>query len=268
MPPKKRSLRSAGAAPKRQKPKPRRLLPLRRPNAASRELRERIVSESPLLRLPAELRRHSFEFVLGGALIHIHREDGKVQLYPCISTISEDEAYAQSKVPLDIRTDDDIPPFADRHDNCTPSLTRLGRERQKLRRVHRHQPLHLGLLRVCTQVYYETALLPFNSNVFAAKCGPSLSLFLASLLTQQRRELRALHFDIPCRTTLEEWNDHITPNLVKSIPGLRVVHLDMALYQIGRPIYNINRHPAVQASGYALFGVLRLQRLPLERSLW
>ncbi|OCL14808.1 hypothetical protein AOQ84DRAFT_230289 [Glonium stellatum] len=265
MPAEKRQLPPRGPAPKRYKAKPLRLLQLRKPNAASKAILERNSNQSPLLRLPAEVRNQIYEYALSRELVHVDvqgkESSREVCHWLCSAVISEQEAYDQSQVPLEIHHDDQIPLYSTRHERCVKPTSRRGSlgRRQKV--------LHMELLRSCKQVYQETALLPYTHNTFSFSSPDALTCFISTLIPDQRCALRAFHFRIPIDDMPQgtwPWNDAITVTLVKSLPGLRVLRLDLALGQHCQRLTNLARIPAVQDVGYVLPGVLCLQRLELE----
>jgi len=149
--------------------------------------------------------------------------------------------------PPEIHHDDRIPPYSTRHHWCTKPTARRGSlERQ-------HKLLHLGLLGTCKQIYQEAALLSYSLNTFSFSSADTLTRFTSALIPDQRRALRAFYFRIPIHDDVWStwpWNNAITVALVKSLPGLRVLRLDLELGQYCQRITNPARIPTVHFSTY------------------
>lgn len=131
---------------------------------------------------------------------------------------------AKTSRSLEIHHDDQIPPYSTRHHWCTKPTARRG----SLERWHKL--LHLGLLDTCKQTYQEAALLSYSLNTFSLSSADTLTRFTSALIPDQRRALRAFYFRIPIHDDVWStwpWNDAITVALVKSLPGLRVLRLDL-----------------------------------------
>ena len=124
-----------------------------------------------MLKLPAELRNEIYEYALGHNTLHISRyiahtrSRGCVILFKsCICTMHK------------WWSNDNDHPF--HHDMCRldPFVVRL----------------HLSLLRPCSQIYMEAALIPFMHNAFSFAHGPLLPQFISGLVPAQAAAMTAL----------------------------------------------------------------------------
>lgn len=179
-------------------------------------------TESPLLKLPAELRNRIYELVFGDYLIHVEHEkaesetshnslrlssrDKILRYYICKSSLTEDDAYQRSKdasldeqKPLNWFDDINIErywrmgdifhidPCKDRHENCVPHLPVPDWIARWENRTYTHlnKILNLDVTRVCRQIHDETKLLPFYLNIFAFRQATAFLGFFSSLRSFQ-----------------------------------------------------------------------------------
>jgi len=128
---------------------------------------------SPLLRLPAELRNQIYKYALGGHIVLLGTT----------------------------------------HELVYPRKPRLYPE----------EPIsHFALLRVCSQIHAEAALLPYSLNIFHFFTDPSsINAFMSSISTSQLGALTILVIQIKdvCRNP-----DYMSPHLIqcKSLKEIRI----------------------------------------------
>lgn len=180
-------------------------------------------TQSPLLRLPAELRNKIYKLVFGGYLIHVeHAEvrpgtgdkrleelfdlshlglsfrDKVLRYYICKSSLTEDDAYQRSKdASLNEQT-----PFKPNHmdmqnywrmgdrfhiDSCKDRHEYCIPDAPVTARMftHLNKILNLDVTRVCRQIHDETRLLPFYLNIFAFQQATGFLGFFSSLRSFQ-----------------------------------------------------------------------------------
>ncbi|KAM0711047.1 hypothetical protein Q7P35_001786 [Cladosporium inversicolor] len=155
-------------------PFPRRASTLTRPKIRSRKAKNahaHNTRSSPLLRLSAELHNRIYERVLGHNTLRMTRyvastsqRGGVIFFKSCICTVHEWSNHGADH------------PF--HHDIChlEPFVRRL----------------HLGLLRPCSQVYMEAALIPFTHNTFSLAHAPLLPQLISSLVPAQATAITSL----------------------------------------------------------------------------
>ncbi|KAF2008167.1 hypothetical protein P154DRAFT_568987 [Amniculicola lignicola CBS 123094] len=185
------------------------------PESTARQSRASVAvanaAEPPLLKLPAELRNHIYELVLGGQYIHVELNQRRhpnpdqsknlntdhLQLLAreLGSPIPEKEAYRRANDPSfnqQLPGDDRSKhwrygdPF--HIENCNHRHERCA--------VDAPQFLNLGFLRTCSQVHQEAKKLPFTANTFAFRSPLMLQLFVFGLAPAQYTLLRSLSFDM------------------------------------------------------------------------
>ena len=111
---------------------------------------ERNYSASSFLRLPPEIRLQIYNLVLGGQTLFITQDwpDFKDGEEPVYSTSPRTETTKE--LPMLYSWGKFQTKLAAKHDN----------------NVRSEDNYHVGLLRVCRQIYTETSLLPFQLNAF------------------------------------------------------------------------------------------------------
>lgn len=188
------------------------------------DLQQPNTTESPLLRLPAELRNRIYELVFGGYLIHVEHakvtsrnrpkepldlpylglsfRDKVLRYYVCESSLTEDDAYQRSKdaslneqeplYPSNLanswRMGDrfHIDPCNDRHKYCLPdTFTPWVRTPTHLNKI-----LNLDVTRVCRRIHDETKSLPFYLNIFAFEQATGFLAFFFSLRSFQGQAVK------------------------------------------------------------------------------
>jgi len=225
-------------------------------------------TESPLLRLPAELRNRIYEFVFGGCLIHVeHAElprlglsfrDKVLHYYPCKPSLAEDDAYQRSKdaslneqKPLKTPNHMDmlnywrmgdrfhIDPCKDRHRYCIPVPNGMYIPRERLWNrtpAHLNKILNLDVTRACRQIHDETKLLPFYLNIFAFRQATAFLGFFSSLRSFQGQGVKEVCLfmtagkDSDDPTLTYRWNSALfVPTLLERVKGLRILHISITI---------------------------------------
>lgn len=121
---------------------------------------------SPLLRLPAELRNYIYNYVLGGNFIVIHRPTSDLA-YPDCVPMAKEPAYRAN-----------IYSAAPRGSNHPGTYPASERENQLRALVLSNT---FALLKVCRQIYDETRLLPIVLNVIAFAQPPLVDVWLSAV---------------------------------------------------------------------------------------
>ncbi|KAI9722963.1 MAG: hypothetical protein M1812_001412 [Candelaria pacifica] len=241
-------------------------------SAATKKVMRSNAYGSPLLKLPPEIRNYIYELVLGGQLVHIEyrserRTVGRELFHRiCGSTESEQATYklfneeSENEASEDEDEDEDVP-YMSRADSCE----------------ERHSECHWGgsedseridttILLTCRQVYYEARFIPFSTNTFSITSAGILKQFLKELHPVQRNAIGGLHIEYILTGScddFEPWEDLFTVENIKSLKGLRRLHLCIE-QQFHREIqhYRDMREEGFQEMCFQ--GILKLQRLPLE----
>lgn len=137
-------------------------------------------SSSPLLSLPPEIRNRIYVYVLGGNDLHVnignHGYCGggvkmKLKITICTAVVDEESAATMIR---DGEEDTEIADWHDRHHFCKVSSSQV--------------PYCVSLLRTCSQVHSEAALVPFQKNRFIFEIAEALQSFLRRIMYIQRRE--------------------------------------------------------------------------------
>lgn len=175
---------------------------------------------SLLLKLPAELRNQIYDYVLGGRTIHIrgtkeHFCYGVFQITVC----NRSEDYDYDSVTCATLPRDAID--NDRHASC-------------------HEPLDLGLLRTCSQIYREARLLPFAKNRFAVNCDDVMKIqnpgVYRDLLSPAASNYSRSGYP-DCGTLLSEFlNSRLVPSQIRAIAWL-IVEENWGRYPLRTPGY-------------------------------
>ena len=196
-------------------------------------------TESILLRLPQELKNQIYELVLGGQLIHLHRDNQKKNFahHSCQASASEKEAYelfATSEGPWSSAE------VMNRHHSCHGG-----------RKVFRHcnrcynpdypvngprSRLNLALTSCCRQIHQETCPLILSTNTWSFTDTPTLWFFCLypGLMFKKTFWIRRLHLHIEISHEFGElpWNrafDDIALTL-KSLQYL-YIHINLQPYE-------------------------------------
>lgn len=153
------------------------------------DLQQLNTTESPLLRLPAELRNRIYEFVFGGCLIHVEHAE-----LPRLDASLNEQKPLKTPNHMDMlnywRMGDrfHIDPCKDRHRYCIPVPNGMYIPRERLWNrtpAHLNKILNLDVTRACRQIHDETKLLPFYLNIFAFRQATAFLGFFSSLRSFQ-----------------------------------------------------------------------------------
>ena len=154
---------------------------------------QRNATESPLLRLPGELRNRIFRLVVGDRLIHlclVKINRAKVLHHSvCKSDMSEDDLYTefvQHGVLTSHVHSNENPPF-----NTDGVPIERGHS-QCMDMPERDDRMSLQLLKVCLQAYEEANYLLLSTNTFSFQETNTLHFFLKTLNASQRKKLITL----------------------------------------------------------------------------
>ncbi|KAL8721886.1 MAG: hypothetical protein Q9225_001522 [Loekoesia sp. 1 TL-2023] len=127
--------------------------------ATQRKAMERNSASSPLLRLPSEIRNKIYEYALGGNHLEVDYEPHEHK-YKTIKKQRYRTHYGGGLYHECAGEGDDIP-----------------------------SSLHLGLLRVCRQIYGEAALLPYALNTFVFESDWVMKRCFETLRPVQKRAM-------------------------------------------------------------------------------
>ncbi|KIW06413.1 uncharacterized protein PV09_02864 [Verruconis gallopava] len=194
---------------------------------AKRKLTEYNVTSSPLLRIPAEIRRMIFAHVLGGHYVHVeqlhlgnvdryekkdiyfgqglwneicHEPDLEATAYKSFrdAKMGSDAAptpYGKTKDGEDLAQGYHVDSWTYRHRECgkEPELHRfnIALEEWKARKS-----LSLGCLRTCRLVHKEMRTLPYSENTFLFRNPTTFQTFVSSIRAEQLRALQRLSLPI------------------------------------------------------------------------
>jgi hypothetical protein len=142
---------------------------------------EHNAQESPLLRMPPEVRNKIYEYTLGGNALHIFRNPNQ----PSMSTTRLGCKACVSPCRCSVRITAFLVSHNDRH------------------RLHHHvcytnvfgYRLDLSLLHSCSQIYMEASLLPFTQNHFIFGETKLFPLFTSKLALAQAVAITSLSLD-------------------------------------------------------------------------
>ena len=184
-------------------------------------------AQSPLLRLPGEIRDRIFRLVLGEKTVHIYQifdgvfkvrrwsSNGRIYHRVCVASQSEDELYENfSKCKSEKSTVDcaatRTSPFQQRHDNCYSVALQLD----------------LNLLSSCRQIYEEANFLLWTTNTFAFARPWALRSFVDRLNFAQRKKLCSIHIDKSWASAeMDPWSPIVTTTFMKKLGNLQKVQL-------------------------------------------
>lgn len=129
-------------------------------------------TNSPLLRLPPEIRNRIWQLVMCNKAVHItdHRYMiGRFQCAVCQQCLSPEEEAQDRKQ----KNGKEQRNYQDAHESCA-------------------QALHLSALRACRQIHQEAALLPFQENIFIFLSLDVLVRLLNVLNPEQSRAVKSV----------------------------------------------------------------------------
>ncbi|KAK5674037.1 hypothetical protein LTS10_013202 [Elasticomyces elasticus] len=158
----------------------------RRVSKDLREIYNKNATASPLLSLPPEIRTRIWRSLLSGHTIHVDASAiREVQHHVCKNTISDHE-HAQN-----VKADKEtirFQTYQNHHASCrtgwrTANNDNAGKMESRL---------HLNVLRACSQIHQEAAILPYAENVLAFTSNDSLDYFLDTIILEQARALQRI----------------------------------------------------------------------------
>ncbi|MCJ1401468.1 hypothetical protein MMC11_004682 [Xylographa trunciseda] len=226
-------------------------------DALTKSTIKRNAAESPLLRLPLEIRMKIWKEVLGDHQVHIvriHRSrdphapselDGTVSRgtsydpriplrhYLCIQEQSEAAIYKQWRSDIEQRSAKSAH-YWKKHYNCCmvdykceyPLCTAPnchGAERSS-------RKLQLGLLRACRQIYVETNEVLWSTNTFSFEEIVLLRHFMAQRNAMQKRLLKKIHLkwvSPPPYRTVYRRPTPLSLATINAFRGLQTLHLNI-----------------------------------------
>ena len=184
-------------------------------------------TESPLLKLPQELKNRIFAYVCGGRMVHISGEfvNGSDNLL-CSSICHLQESKPTSYERFSAaKADDPTCNYQDCKFDHTACV--LAKRETRLPEI-----LGKNLLLSCSQVYDEARLVPFSSNVFYFAKPLGLVNFCRKVSSKKRCAVRNIHLDMEVGEEVWErsWNSAVPVSLE---PGLkRLQHLSICIHRL------------------------------------
>ena len=207
---------------------------------------ERNAKESPLLRLPLELRNRIYETIFGNRLIHIVWSETRSQSVQtnvwshwrhivCLSDSAENQPDGDLHSPDTARTRVMRP-----HSMCEQYLNgtcagygeghfdddgRPAFEVEVLQGEDYRQVVNLSLLRVCRQTYIESHEIIWATNTFSFYDPDSFYQFVTDRYPYQLSGWRSLRLEMKKNWKGAHWNHVMKMPLIKSLSGLRRLRL-------------------------------------------
>ncbi|KAI4250324.1 MAG: hypothetical protein LQ352_005377 [Teloschistes flavicans] len=251
-------------------------------NATTKALITRNATDSPLLRLPLEIRNKIWTEVLGDRLVHIdYYEDDSSFDSDGNFSINKDIPYNESAWRHVICRDDrreDSPPrrvtsnlggtehvYWDR----AHSICNLDYDRKSFKVLDRqhydpqddanwlrcgHDTMRLSILRSSRQIYVEANEILWTTNTFSFTEPIAFKHFMSTRNVHQKRLLRSLRFEqewfFP--ECSKGWNNALLLPMVRSLSGLRHLRLHIT--------------HSMEATLYESVGVSSLPKWPLNSS--
>ncbi|KAL8898770.1 MAG: hypothetical protein Q9207_006539 [Kuettlingeria erythrocarpa] len=227
---------------------------------------------SPLLKLPEELRIKIFRDVLGDQLIHVKydksityvKEPPRISHSVCSADTTEHAAYRKSmygssKVPHGDDSNHYSESCEKRHSSCYSTSRDEDQTGKKL---------SLSLLGVSRQTYEEAHDIFWATNTFSFHTPSDFKEFVSARNFVQRKKLAKLHLQITWRSSgITDWNRPWLKRLMGNLPGLRT--LDLCL-EVAFPPNPDSQLPSPTVGGpdldcwLAMF--LNFQQLPLRQA--
>ncbi|KAK3725492.1 hypothetical protein LTR37_000462 [Vermiconidia calcicola] len=182
--------------------------------APKKKISEMNASESPLLRLPPELRNRIYGYVLGGNILHVSR-NGWSQITVTICRRPDLDAPRADAI-REQGAEDVTFRYRNHHASlgCTLSFHKDNGARK----------LDVVLLQTCRHIHREAALLPHLLSTFAFDCDlMDFSVFTDTLIPSQRRAIRAVTL-VTCGRTIPRIK---SPSQISRLTGLTHVTLSV-----------------------------------------
>ncbi|KAL8699670.1 MAG: hypothetical protein Q9201_005877 [Fulgogasparrea decipioides] len=222
---------------------------------------------SPLLNLPAEIRKMIFGYVVGDQLIHIeslpssYPRDERFTLRHsvCSAGTSEAAAYKQSILGCSTVPDEEDSQYY--VEDC------LGRHSECGIEAHRDNSSEnfLSLLRVSHQIYAEAMYLVWTTNTFSFSGGRAFSKFIWQLYITQRRTLAKIHLHRGQHSDdTWFWYRAISQRLLTSLQGLKSIELCLDLEGCAGYWSSWREEHDSSTASYFLGPILNFRQLPLE----
>ncbi|KAL8650956.1 MAG: hypothetical protein Q9210_003519 [Variospora velana] len=279
----------------RRNSKPRKRVAFTAPKtAAAKAIIARNASESPLLRLPFEIRNRIWKEVLGNNLVHIqysyddqsvgYETNEEMHRYEnsCWTWISK-KTYGSAWRHL-ICADDGPEDRPDKkkvgyrcfdasqkvtswvrpHENCH-SFYRLNGPSRPLDSGWEHATMRLTVLRASRKLYVEANQIVWTTNTFSFTDSITLKRFMMTRNIHQRRLIRSLRLEMEwdCDEVDSAWNGALSKDLIKSLSGLRSLRLQVET-DLDRENYRLVRKYFLQTTRHCE-GLRRLSTLPLDK---
>jgi len=255
---------------------------------------ERNETESPLLKLPAEIREQIWSALLGDRVIHVsHRPRGHVfsdecdpEIQPgthdstcncwfekpvwrhgvCTSRHTELQRFETWKGYTKARAAAEEAKSPGKktkcldacHHSCLPKLVDIAHADDQQLEV-----LRLNILRTCRQLYVEANPLLWQTNTFSFDQGQDFKLFVQGRNTLPKRLLRKVRIDMRlCHLGPNPWGDALSMGIIRSLKGLRTLHAHIG-YEFTN--YMVDRWSlGDENQKTSIGGLLKLMVLPLE----
>lgn len=221
---------------------------------------KRNATQSPLMRLPAELRNQIWQAALGNRVIHLcHRARDHVfseECEPnpdaedtwdcnclsekagwkqgvCASQHTELEQFSFWRASTNKKANaEKANPESEQgvtyqdpcQNSCLPKLVDISEKH-----TTQLEEVDLSILRASRQVYVEANKVLWETNTFAFDNPHDFKLFIGNRNTLQRQLLSKLRIDFYLfHTGPNQWQDVLSMAVIRSLKGLRVVHAHIA----------------------------------------
>ncbi|KAL8951244.1 MAG: hypothetical protein Q9222_002772 [Ikaeria aurantiellina] len=252
------------------------------PKASIKAITVRNASNSPLLRLPTELRMRIWTEVLGERLVHLKYKcmdeemdsrDHDINYIFCFgrspwrNLVCEDdgpEDAPKRKYTPNPRYYCAIPGAKDLwvypHHDCKLDHEDVGGSTSPEYRDY--EALSLTILRVSRQMYTEANPILWTTNTFAFPDSLTLQRFMMTRTIHQKRLIRNLRLQMvwdSCRVKF--WSKALSMPLVKSLTGLRTLRLNIT-YQMENWLWHAMKDTFLESTEYTE-GLRKLSMLPL-----
>jgi hypothetical protein len=175
--------------------------------------------DSPLLRLPAEVRCRIYDYAFGSCTVHVNLDFHYCTLTNCTSPQDCEAPLLQRRIQRISLYDDPPEGRSATYEDCKKPVGRQNVGSCKI-------PVHM--LQACRQMYHEAALKPFTEASFhfvlaRKECSSGLKLFLDSLVPTQARAIAHLRFSL----LRDQFLSSAIPSQLK---GLKHVEIHIATY--------------------------------------
>lgn len=193
------------------------------------DIKTRENAESPLLRLPLELKTRIYEYVCGGQTVHIDWRDPRLSHHLCRTHLSEEEAQKEFDASEEVwyareTADRHLRCCTDHYDcvRCTDPHSYLGCAK-----------LDIRLLLCCRQLYLESNMVLYYANTFSFGSTDSVTNFCRLIPKRYRPVIRSLHVRLVFRSggfcRPQDWHTAFK-SVTTSLKGLQRLHITIELY--------------------------------------